>query len=123
MSAPDLHEPSVSDTDATIASPIERVADAAARHERLLWGVVVTALVADVLLTYAGMAQGLTEGNPAMRWAIEAGGIGALLAAKLSIVGVGVTLRTLRPAHAGVIPLGLAIPWVLAAAINATLVL
>jgi len=74
-----------------------------------------------VLLTYAGLQAGFTEGNPAMRAAIGAGGIGALFAAKAAIVAVGVAVRYWRPAHAGVVPLGLAIPWMLAAAINASL--
>jgi len=119
MSATDFQETSVCDAGATIASSINRVADATARHEQLLWAVVVAALVADVALTAVGLRTGLTEGNPAMRWAIGAGGIGALVLAKLCILTVGVAFRLWRPAHAGGVPLGLAIPWVAAAAINA----
>lgn len=122
MSAPDLQESSVATAGATLASSVDRVANAATRHERLLWGVVAFALVADVVLTVAGLGLGHTEGNPAMRWAIGAGGIGALVLAKLCIVGLGYAVARLRPASAGVVPLGLAIPWLLAAAINAVVI-
>lgn len=123
MSAPDRTQSLVRHAGATIASPFDSVVDAAARHERLLWGVVVAALFADVALTAVGLGQGLTEGNPAMRWAIGAGGIGALALAKLCTLAVGVTVRLWRPVYAGVVPLGLAIPWLVAASVNASLLL
>lgn len=114
----------MSDSGATfgVESSIDRVVDAATRHERALWAVVAVALVADVSLTYAGLTQGLTEGNPVMRWAIGWGGIGALVLAKMCILGVGVVAAKLRPNEAGVVPLGLAIPWLLAATINAAVI-
>jgi hypothetical protein len=122
MSSPDLQQSPVGHTGATIESPFDRVADAATRHERWLWGVVVVALIGDVLLTNVGLGQGMREGNPAMRWAIGAGGIGALVLVKVSAVAVGVSIRLWRPQYAGSITLGLAVPWLLAVAINAVVI-
>jgi len=79
-------------------------------------------LVADVLLTNAGLAQGLREGNPIMRWAIGAGGIAALVLAKAAAIALGVAVRLLRPRAGGLVPAGLAAPWLLAVAVNAVMI-
>lgn len=91
--------------------------------ERQLWGLLLFALLADLLLTYHGLEAGLSEGNPAMRLAIDSAGIAALLAVKLLVVGFGAAVRRLLDERGAVVPLGLALPWLAAAAINAGLLL
>ncbi len=48
--------------------------------ERLLWGVVVLALAADIVTTFVGLRIGLSESNPAARGAIEGHGLAGMLA-------------------------------------------
>jgi len=86
--------------------------------ERQLWSLVVLALVVDVHTTAIGLEQGLTEGNPLMRWAIEFGGIGALALAKTSVLAIGLGVRRQLPQYRLTIPLGLAVPWVAVVVIN-----
>jgi len=88
--------------------------------EPYLWVGLVAVLLADVVSTYAGLQAGMTEGNPAMRIAIETAGIAALVAVKLAVLGFGAGVRTLLDERGAVVPLGLAIPWFVAAASNAT---
>jgi len=83
-----------------------------------LWLVAVAALVLDLWLTYRGLQLGLIEGNPVLAAGIELMGLRALGLAKIAAVGVGVVCRLVWPAHALAIPLGLAVPWLLAAAMN-----
>ena len=100
-------------TDRVVAS-VDR-----ATAERHLWVIAVVALVADVRLTQLGLRHGLTEGNPVARWAIGGAGIGALVLVKVAVLGIAVLVRRQYPRHGPVIPLGLAVPWVTAAALNA----
>jgi len=86
--------------------------------ERHLWSVVLLALVADLHTTALGLQQGLTEGNPAMRWAIDAGGIGALAVVKGTVVALGLGVRRRWPQHRLAVPAGLAVPWVAVVAVN-----
>ena len=108
----------------TIETWGRRTLDLLSAVERELWVVVLVALLADVYLTQLGLQYGLNEGNPLARYLIDAFGIGALAALKVGVVGLGGLLRELVPARqAPTIPLGLAIPWVVAVVINATLLL
>lgn len=108
----------------TIETWGHRVLDRLASVERALWVVVVGALLADVYLTNLGLQYGLREGNPLARHLIEAFGIGALAVLKAGVVGLaGVVRQLVPPRQAPTIPLGLAIPWVVAVAINGTLLL
>jgi len=100
-----------------------RFVDRLATFEPYLWGALVAVLLADVVSTYAGLQAGMTEGNPAMRMTIETAGIVALVAVKLAILGFGAGVRQLLDERGAVVPLGLAIPWFVAAASNATLLL
>lgn len=93
------------------------------QFERELWGLLVVALLADVVLTYHGLESGLREGNPMMRIAIDVAGIFALLGAKLLVVSLGVLTRRQLDDRGVVVPVGLALPWLLAAGINASLLL
>lgn len=86
--------------------------------ERHLWSLVVLALVADVHTTAIGLERGLSEGNPVMRWAIGAGGVGALLAAKTGVLAIGLGVRRRWPQHRLAVPAGLAVPWLAVVAVN-----
>lgn len=87
-------------------------------RECQLWLVAVAALALDVWLTYLGLRLGFVEGNPVLAIGIELIGITAVGVAKLAAVSVGVVCRVLWPAYALAVPLGLAVPWLLAAALN-----
>jgi len=101
-----------------------RALDLLASVERELWVVVVVALLADVYLTQTGLKAGLSEGNPLARHLIEAFGIAALAAFKVGVVGLAGVVRQLVPERqAPTIPLGVAIPWVVAVCINGALLL
>lgn len=97
------------------------VTERLAAIELQLWIVLLVTLFADVVLTHYGLQMGLTEANPLMRTAIEAAGIVALLGVKLLIVVVGVGVRLSLDERGAVVPIGLALPWLLAATINAVL--
>lgn len=108
----------------TIETWGRRALDLLSSVERELWVVVLVALFADVYLTHLGLQYGLREGNPLARHLIEAFGIGALAALKFGVVGAAGVLSQLVPERqAPTIPLGLAIPWVVAVCINGTLLL
>lgn len=78
--------------------------------------------ILDVSLTHVGLQLGLQEGNPVMASLIGSAGIGALAVGKVAALGVGGLVRLLHPRWGPWIPLGLALPWVIAVGINATLV-
>ena len=91
-------------------------------RERLLWALVTVGLVADLLTTYYGLRLGLSESNPVARTAIQQFGFSAMVGLKLFAVGVGLGCRRLLPdRHAILVPAGLAVPWLAAAAINLAL--
>jgi predicted anti-sigma-YlaC factor YlaD len=101
---------------------VERIVLAASRRERWLWALVAVSLLADVALTRLGLMQGLTEGNPVVRAAIADAGIGMLGALKIGAVSLGLTAWLAMPDHErAVVPLGLALPWLGATLVNATL--
>ncbi|GGK64919.1 MULTISPECIES: DUF5658 family protein [Haloarcula] len=92
--------------------------------ERELWLVVAVTLIIDVWLTHVGLQHGLQEGNPLMRAAIETFGIAVLGLTKVGVLGLaGLTRQLLSDQRGVVVPLGLALPWVAAVVINATLLL
>lgn len=87
--------------------------------ERLLWAVVALALIADVVTTFVGLNLGLSESNPAARGAIEDHGLAGMLALKAFAVIVGLVCRPiLEQPYRPIIPAGLAVPWLVAAALN-----
>ncbi|MFA9415230.1 DUF5658 family protein [Natrinema sp. HArc-T2] len=87
--------------------------------ERLLWVVVAVALIADVVTTFVGLQLGLSESNPAARGAIEGHGVAGMLALKAFAISVGLVCRLLleRP-YRPIVPVGLAVPWLVAATLN-----
>jgi hypothetical protein len=87
--------------------------------ERTLWVLVAVGLAADVATTFAGLELGLVETNPAARGAINTHGLAGMLALKAGAIGVGLFCRPLlEGAYRSIIPAGLALPWLAAAAIN-----
>lgn len=86
--------------------------------ERLLWTLVVVALVLDVALTYWGLQLGLVEWNPVMRWAIAALGFPSLALSKVAVVGMGGVIRSAEVVWAPAIPLGIGLPWTAAVVLN-----
>ncbi|ELY90113.1 DUF5658 family protein [Natrinema altunense] len=87
--------------------------------ERLLWGVVVLALAADIVTTFVGLRIGLSESNPAARGAIEGHGLAGMLALKAFAVGVGLICRLLlEHKYRPIVPAGLAVPWLAATVLN-----
>jgi len=91
--------------------------------ERLLWVVVVLALIADVATTFVGLELGLSESNPAARGAIEDYGMAGMLALKAFAVTVGLVCRPfLERPYRPIVPAGLAVPWLVAATLNAYII-
>jgi hypothetical protein len=90
-----------------------------------LWGVVVVALVLDVVLTYYGLGLGLQEGNPIARSFFSMlGVIEAMLLLKGSVMAMALVAWIALPRqYRAVVPIGVALPWLVASAINATLIL
>jgi len=97
---------------------IASVTDDVATVEVLLWLVVLASVALDVYTTHLGLSAGLTEGNPLMHHAIDGFGIGALVVAKLLVVGGALAVRALRPRYGAPIVLGLAVPWVATVFVN-----
>ena len=92
-----------------------------ARRERLLWCLAILALLADVTTTLAGLQVGLTEGNPVVAGALADAGPAGFLGVKVGVLAIAVGARLLAPRFRVAIPLGIALPWFLAAGTNAAL--
>lgn len=91
--------------------------------ELVLWSLVVGASVLDVATTAYGLSTGLVERNPAMRLALDSFGLVALAGAKAAAVAFALGVRYAWPECALVAPLGLAVPWLLAAGVNVAVIL
>lgn len=102
------------------AAPADFVA-ALGRNERALWTVAAAALLADVLTTLAGLQAGLAEGNPVIAGALADAGVLGFLGVKVGVFCLAVGVRVVLPRFRGVVPLGIAIPWALAALSNVVL--
>lgn len=95
-----------------------------APHEASLWAIALAGLVLDIALTAYGLSLGLTELNPVARDLMAAYtplGVMVMLKSVALLVGVLGWLVVPRVARA-VVPACLAVPWWIAVAINATLV-
>lgn len=102
----------------TLTDWVVRVPRNRAAIEAALWLAALLACAADVHTTYVGLQLGLGEGNPFARAAIESAGIGGLVGVKVAAVSLAVLVRVRVPRYGPVIALGLALPWVVAAAVN-----
>ena len=110
---------------------LRRGVDAVLARERMLWTIVVVAMVFDLLLTGVGLSLGLQERNPIARRLIESLGLlraGLLLKGGVLAYGYGCWLLfpRLLPSNRrlrSLIPLGLAAPWWAVVVLNTFLVL
>ncbi|MFC7155379.1 DUF5658 family protein [Halomarina halobia] len=95
----------------------------AARHERAFWGLAVTAMLLDIGLTYYGLRLGLVEMNPIASEIIAKYGLPGMIGMKS--FGFGVALfgrRVVHRRYAALVPLALALPWLVAACINVVMI-
>jgi hypothetical protein len=102
---------------------IRAVATRVTAHARTLW-VVVAATLLDSVLTVYGVHIGLSEANPVAANLIESlGPVAALVTLKSGALAVGGLGWVAMPTdYRGVVPLGLATPWVAATLANAVTV-
>lgn len=92
--------------------------------ESALWVVAVAVMFLDVGLTEYGLSLGLSEVNPLGRMALAAFGPVGLLLAKLPVFALALVGWWLLPAaERWVVPLGLAVPWGIAVALNLSVLL
>jgi hypothetical protein len=88
-----------------------------------LWLVVIAAMALDVALTVFGLSVGLQEMNPIARHALDTAGVFGLAGLKLGALLVGVCCLWLVPdPYRSVVPIGLAVPSVVAVGVNAALI-
>lgn len=111
---------SVHDTVTATQRRIANFGSTVKRHEWVLWGLVLLGLVGDVALTYYGITSGIPEGNPIVAASIEQfGNLGGILVTKAVAMGVALAAWAyLSERYRAVVPVALAPPWLLAAAIN-----
>jgi hypothetical protein len=100
---------------------VERVLGELTAVEPALWLIALSTLTIDVYLTYRGLQAGLTEGNPLMATAVHGAGFAMLGLAKTVALGTAGLLREYVREYGAVIPLGLALPWLVAVVINVVL--
>lgn len=80
-------------------------------------------MLVDVTLTVHGLQLGLRELNPVARAALDTAGVLGLYALKGVALALGVCCVTLIPSrYTPLVPLGLAIPSILAVIINTTVI-
>lgn len=100
-----------------------RLLSAAGAVERELWFTVVAAMLLDVTLTMHGLTIGLVEANPVARYALDTAGILGLYALKIAALAIGVSCRLgLDDRYGPIVPLGLAIPSMVAVIVNTTVI-
>jgi hypothetical protein len=105
-----------SSAEATVRSLTARLATVEAH----IWALAAVAAALDVLLTYRGLQLGLTEGNPVVSALLGSAGIAGLVAVKLVVIGLAALGRYVRPRWGPWLSLGMVVPWLAAAGINAT---
>jgi len=89
--------------------------------ERRLWLAAGVLAVLDVVLTVRGLDAGLVEGNPFVAVLLSDVGVLAFVAVKGGALGLAASLRWLRPRWGAWLALGLALPWLVAVAVNGAL--
>jgi len=115
----DLTALDVFDADDAVVAAFGNVSDL----ELLLWAVVLGAAATDIAVTTYGLSAGFVERNPAVRPAIEALGPAALVLAKAAAVGYALVVRYVWPQSALIVPVALAVPWLLATGISLAVIL
>lgn len=111
LSAPSAVVPAIEQRVGSLAVDVDLL-------EATLWLVVLSTVVLDIVTTYIGLSLGLTEGNPAMRWAIRGFGFGSFALGKVLVVGTAGLIRERHPDYGVTIALGLAVPWVVTVLVN-----
>lgn len=105
-----------------VAGSIRQLRRRCTRRELALWALVAATLLGDVATTLGGLRLGLAESNPLVAGALALGGVAGFLGVKAAVLGVAVALRAAYPAYRVAVPLGLALPWALAASANVALI-
>lgn len=83
-----------------ITAGVAFLGDSGPSYDHLLWGVVVVASAADVVLTLVGLSMCFSEANPVARAALDTAGGFGLLALKLAaLAGLFVVYRRVRPTY------------------------
>lgn len=112
-----------SDSQSTVETRIQSITVELLSVEGSLWAIAIATAALDVYLTYWGLEVGLTEGNPLVATLIESVGIVALVGLKVGVFALAGLARWMRPIWGPWLSLGLAVPWLVAAGINAVLLL
>jgi len=99
---------------------LDAVATRTTAHAPVLWTIAIASFVADGVLTVYGIRLGLTEVNPVAADLIA--DVGALPALAL-LKGVALTVAVagwfvMPEDYRGLVPAGLALPWVVASLLN-----
>jgi hypothetical protein len=89
--------------------------------ERPLWVAAAALAGLDVWLTVYGLRSGLAEGNPVVALLLAEVGVLAFVVVKGGALGLAASVRWVRPRWGPWLALGLALPWLLAVAINGVL--
>ncbi|MFC7135135.1 MULTISPECIES: hypothetical protein [Salinibaculum] len=107
----------------TPESRLGRLLESAAGVERDLWILVAAAMLVDVTLTVHGRQLGLVEVNPIARHALGGFGVLGLYGLKGVALGLGGCCRLqLDDRYGALVPLGLAVPTLVAVCINCLLI-
>ena len=90
-----------------------------------LWTLVAVGFVLDIGLTYHGLGLGLEESNPIVRRMFAIVGVlETMVLMKSFVVAMAVTAWVSIPEqYRVVIPIGVSLPWLVASAINLSLIL
>jgi hypothetical protein len=89
--------------------------------ERPLWVAALVLAGLDVLLTVHGLQAGLVEGNPFVAMLLAEIGVLAFVLVKGGALGLAASVRWARPRWGPWLALGLALPWLVAVAVNGVL--
>jgi hypothetical protein len=89
--------------------------------ERPLWLAAGVLAALDVVLTVHGLRVGLVEGNPFVAMVLAEVGVLAFVLVKGGALGLAASVRWVRPRWGPWLALGLALPWLVAVAVNGVL--
>jgi hypothetical protein len=90
-----------------------------------LWTLVAVGFVLDIVLTYHGLGLGLEESNPIVRRMFAVVGVleTMVLMKSLVVAMALVAWMSVPERYRPVIPIGVSLPWLVASAINLSLIL
>ncbi|WP_143085728.1 DUF5658 family protein [Halogranum rubrum] len=123
MATPSRPGASPPSTGAMLHARIVRGAERATSYEVTLWALALVTLALDVVTTTYGLEVGLAEMNPFVNYLLPTLGLaGTFVVLKSFALLVGVAAWWTMPSKVrGVVPLGLALPWGIAAVSNTVL--